>query len=273
MVVPLAERQVIFLIAPQRTGTTVLRETLAATQLFDPFGEVFHPEKGEYYSFFGFLNQDNAYQLYLFPSPENIDKLFEKFMQWLLEKGARKYKFVDVKQNSLHHFNPIWQHPSQPPHLLNLLRKYELPILRLKRKNLFNQALSTIVASHTGTWHVRKGSRLNLERVALKVPPKPLEMTLRKLSFDNRIVDSALAGYHRLLKLDYETLFQENQLNADFPGKLASLLNDMTLRAISLDLVLEKSISQQKNLVSNRAQLLRHFRGTKFAWMLEEALE
>ncbi|MDK2970652.1 MAG: hypothetical protein PWP23_407 [Candidatus Sumerlaeota bacterium] len=264
----------LFLIAPQRSGTTVLRETLATSGLFDPYGEVFHPEKGDYYSFFHFLKTEpECAQLYLFPTKENKTELFTRFLEYCHQRSTKRYVFIDVKQNSLHHFNTIWHSPSQPPFLLDLLVKGNHPIIRLVRANLFKQALSTIVAKETGTWHLRAGEKLDTSGVSLRIDPAKMLRRMNALQQDNEMIDRALEGHKRLVKLFYEEMFVGNNLLApNIPRKLAKLMKEAELKNLPRQLPLAKSITSERDLVSNQRELLRFFADTPYDGMVREAL-
>jgi hypothetical protein len=149
---PLPERTAFFIIAPQRSGTTVLREALKEGGLFEAFGEVFHPEKHERHSFFAFLKRDpQAAALFLYPTEENCRTLFGRFLEYAASITARRFMLIDAKQNSLHHFNTVWHTPSQPPNMLGLIDEARIPVLRIRRRNLFKQLLSTMVAREKQT--------------------------------------------------------------------------------------------------------------------------
>ncbi len=268
-------RTAVFLIAPQRTGTTVLRELLAESGLFDPFGEVFHPDKAEFYSFFFFLKEDPAArELYAFPTKENVSLLFEKWLTAFYGKSTKDYIFVDVKQNSLHHFNTIWHYPSQPPHILNLLRNRDIPIIRIKRKNLFDQAISTIVAARTGKWHIQPGESLPLNGMSFRLPKRKMEETLNGLLNDNEMIDRALSGYPRMVEFYYEEMFVENgYLRRETIRGISALLKDERILDIDPKLPLAKSMNRVSDVVENGEELIDHFKGTSFSWMVMEALQ
>lgn len=264
----------LFLIAPQRTGTTVFRELLASSGKFYPFGEIFHPDKGEFYSFFSYLKKNPAAAtLYLYPSKENKEALFDLFFKDSIAKCKKKYAFYDVKQNSLHHFNTAWHYPSQPPFMLELLLKHNVPIVRIRRRNLFKQALSTIVANKTGKWHIKEGEHLDLSDLSLKIPKKRMAQTLLSMKTDNEMIDQALKGYDRLLELEYEKMFVRNQfLDESIPSRLSQLMRDEELSYLPLKLPLSKSVRNEKSMIKNSDELIAFFQGTEFEWMLKEAL-
>lgn len=61
---------------------------------------------------------------------------------------------IDIKYNSWHHFNSVWQSPDDEPNLVRILaHDSALTIVHLIRRDILDMCVSERVAAEGGTWH------------------------------------------------------------------------------------------------------------------------
>jgi len=256
--------------APQRSGTTVLRQSLAQTDAFHDYNEIFHHIAGDNkYNFFNFLRSDpKYYQLYLYPSSDNLENLVTAYFDFLKGNCHKKFFFVDIKYNSTHHFNPIWYDPLSKPKMFDFLAKLNIPILHIKRENLFEQSLSTVVANQIGKWHITKDEQI--EDKKFKVHPQNLYSKMLRLERLYNIFNDYLADYPIQQTIYYEQMFSGEQ----FSDHCKKAIKDLCGYEIDpkTELTLKKINPSPSSRLSNLSELRNFFAKTRFKDMVEATI-
>lgn len=263
------KKQIVVLIAPQRSGTTVFQKTLSQSRGVQTFGEVFHSTKGSsLISFFNYIkSKEEITEKYLYRNAENSYALFKDYFR-LIEKTAQcKFCIVDIKQNSLHHFDTIWHNPGEEPKLLKFIKSCGYKIIRIKRKNIFSQVLSTIVANKIGKYHVGKNENIpDLKQI--RIDPVHVEKAIREIEKANALVDGWVEGYKNVHFIDYEDMFDGDA----FSGKLNDIVRDVFRNEqVNSSLVLKKINKDLRGRVSNIREVRNFFSGTKYMEMIQDA--
>lgn len=135
----------ILLIAQQRSGTNMFRRALATTGWFQDRDEIFHhrPELGVYWQHRALMI---AHQPKLsIPHSKHQDRIFASFLK-TYAASERVHTLLDVKYNSLHSLNTIWQTHSNRPHLFNYLAARKIPVIHLIRCDILATFVSTIIS-------------------------------------------------------------------------------------------------------------------------------
>lgn len=268
-------KPVLVVCATQRSGTTVLEETLAQGPTFEKYGEVFigpdqvKVEKQRRFNYFNFRSEVFRTKPELsIPTKENQRSLFHSYLKMLCEKTDKKAIIIDIKYNSWHHLNDIWYPVGQPPYLVELVQKWKLPVLHLVRRNSFQRSCSLLVAQHTKRWHIRRHAD-KPERVSIKVDPKRLGRMIRDADGQVSMFQRFFQDYGRYHEIYYENLFENDQLKADIGDQVSSLCRfpvqfDPTLTQ-------RKAVPRLRDFISNFEELQQHFAGTEIESQLKAA--
>lgn len=144
----------VFLIAQQRSGTNLLRQSLATTPWFIDRDEIFHnrPDMGTYWTHRALMIAKDP--LLSIPYKQHQNKLFNSY----LEKFANspdEFSLIDVKYNSLHNLNCLWQNPSVRPHLFTFLSENQIPVIHLIRQDVLASYVSSLVANDLNIYVTR----------------------------------------------------------------------------------------------------------------------
>ena len=155
------------IIATQRSGTNLLRSTLASTPLFTDLNEVFESrQQGVFWEFRKQMILSNP-DLSM-PSEEHQTEIFNRFFDHLSETDA-PFALVDIKYNSTHHFNPVFQIPTRRPFVLKLLADYGIPVIHLERANLAANVISELVANELKVWVSSQENAIDGKQVKIDI--------------------------------------------------------------------------------------------------------
>ncbi len=264
----------IILLAYQRSGTTVLQRTMGESDLVHNYGEVFLGPKPahivkEYYddwnlyaetNFFNFKKKKIAEtpSLHL-PSPENQEKLFGLYFNWLAEKTTKKYFLVDIKYHSWHHFNVFFQEIFHRPFLLRMLLKQPIKFIHLIRRNVFEQYVSWVYSKATRKWHYKRKETLRKKKIIIDVRDCEERMQLSLDSSD--MFDHWLTGASSL-KIYYEDLFEDGLFSKEILAQIENHIGEKL--NVPIAPALKKVISSVGEAVENREEVLRYFKTTPF---------
>ena len=260
-----------FICAQQRSGTTVLHKTLGQTPLFTDFGEVFHTHRANgNINFFNFKeHQIGENPKLVYPSRDHQMLLIEKYLANVAQHSSTKYHILDVKYNSWHHFNPVWQNICERPLFLKYIMDSGMPILHLIRKNTFEQYISSKVAIARNKFHYNKEEQP--DRVIIQVDPKSCKKAM-DISKQNTIqFDKWFAGYRFVKNFYYEDLIDNNQFSDSLIKVLEDLLKERFEKKI--EVALRKATKgTPKDFIENVGEIESYFQGTEYEDMINSAL-
>lgn len=265
-------RRFIVLSAPQRSGTTALQSALSSSPDIDTFFEIFHAEQFNVPSnFFCFLKRHAwAQHLFITPKAENMETLFLRYLRYLSGLKSGRRLIIDVKDNSLHNLDAVWHEPGSPPFLVRLLQKYKIPVLRIQRRNIFLQVISTQLASHHKKYHFKHDEEVPELKVTLK--PDSIHRAIVARSKANARVDAYLAGIGRCCRLDYEDIFVDNRLAPEVLPALAGLFGAEVAEIAAYESPFQKINTDPLGRISNSDEVLSYFSSTPYADMVRQAL-
>lgn len=186
----------IFIIAKQRSGTTLLRRGLSTTNYFYDLNEIFHPDAKDLY--WSFLKQEVAQnQNLVLPTKHNQDYLLTKFLTQNQQKVKTEKPFakllVDVKYNSFCNNNLVWHSPMQKPYLFQYIKNQKLQVIHLVRNNIFQAYLSEQYALSTNTWHLM--SQPSEDRINQKI-----DININELKYQIEFRQSEINYFRSSLK-------------------------------------------------------------------------
>lgn len=155
----------VFIIAQQRSGTNLLRRSLATSGRFRDSDEVFDPRRDGFWPFY--LEQTKKHPELARPNAVNQIKLLESFLEFHLDNDS-PFTLLDVKYNSTHLQDDMWHSPVARSMLINWLIKKQYPVIHLVRDNCLENYVSFLVGTHTQNWVVGSTAQ----------PPKPVKLEL-----------------------------------------------------------------------------------------------
>lgn len=200
------EKNVVVLLAKQRSGTNMFRKSLSETSAFYNMKEIFHEPKRD-------ADVDNFwdYQMsriaknprLIVPTKENRDHLLDSFLAERLDTiHAKKPKakvLVDVKYNSTLHSALLWESPVEIPYFLRYIKARNLKVFHLIRTNVFAAYMSSFIAKQTNVWHNFDGTK-SVDDIQVEVPISDL---VQQIKFREREINYFR---NKLKSLEVETL-------------------------------------------------------------------
>ena len=204
----------VFVIAMQRSGTNLLRKSLAQTPLFTDLNEVFDPFHAGFWAF-----RKKVIQLdpeYVMPSEPHQTRLWTNFLRYRLANVKTPFALIDVKYNSTHNLNAVWQEPGDPPLLVRWLQRQSLPIIHIVRENLLDGYVSNLLACQLKIW-VSDDDRVS-QGITFTLDPRN---TVTELSRRRREID-----------LFRDWLFETQHIELTYESLTASEDNDVPRNTI-----------------------------------------
>ena len=161
--------KVLIVVATQRSGTNLLRSLLADSKQFVDYKEVFGQRivdlPNSYFNFRKKIYQENLD--YSLPTVENVEIIFKRYLEYLQNKSKNNGLILDIKYNSFCHFTPFWHSPSEPPMLVKLIKKYQIPVIHLIRDNVLETECSTQLYRKNWVATLREGEKLKHTTVSI----------------------------------------------------------------------------------------------------------
>ena len=211
----------VFVIAMQRSGTNLLRKSLAQTPLFTDLNEVFDPFHSGFWAYRKKVIESDPE--YVMPSESNQTMLWTDYLRYHLANVNTPFALIDVKYNSTHNLNAVWQEPGDPPLLVRWLQRQPLPIIHIVRENLLDGYVSNLLACHLKIW-VSDDDRVS-QGITFTLDPRN---TVAELSRRRREIDLFRDWLldTRHIELTYESLTASdaNSVPRDTIGQIGRLL-------------------------------------------------
>ena len=161
--------QPVFIFAQQRSGTNLLRKSLAATPLFRDLDEVFDPKQPQFWHFRkGQIRQQPKLAT---PAREHQVGMFESFLQCRLS-SRQPYTLIDIKYNSVHSLDDLWLSPMETPVLIDWLVQKQYPVIHLVRENHLENLVSMLVGTESAQWVVRRNDEGRRPAIQLELDPQ-----------------------------------------------------------------------------------------------------
>ena len=195
----------IFVIAQQRSGTNLLRKSLATLPEFRDLDEVFDPARKQYWHFRkGWLRRNPEAFL---PTQENNLACFEEFLS-SRSTGGHPFTIVDIKYNSTHLLNDLWHSPVTLPTLITWLITKRYPVIHLVRENHLQNYVSMVAGTISQQWTVSRSLKRRKESFRVHLEPsqtlKQIERRIRELKRFRHYLEQANS-----LEVVYQSLLDQ----------------------------------------------------------------
>lgn len=210
-----------FVLSTQRSGTKLFGDILNSSKFFNPLGEVFHEDylrfPGQAHGRPALAENDPNLRFWDFKKEQakkeghvycrtyddccEIFRDYLLFLQSFVDEGV--ITTVDVMYNNLSVLSHNWQKITEPPFLLQILKKFDVPVIHLIRENLLDSYCSMKRMHKTGIRHTV--TEVNAGELQITLDLKDLERTL----FDNLLVRKLLKNYLKDYPLSCEIYYPD----------------------------------------------------------------
>lgn len=261
----------IILIATQRSGTNLLTSLLSSLELFVNHSEVFHA-KGilDKKNFFNFrLEQIKKNPELSIPSEQNIDFLFDSYINFLENLNPSSYSILDVKYNSTCHFTKFWQSPVRQPYFLSLVKRKSIPVIHLVRTNVLEAYCSGILARRNN-----KYKRINEELLKFKttyINPRGLIFEIKQRLQETNFFRYYLDNYQNSCLINYSEILEGNVLSSSVKSKISQLL-DIDINNIKMETPLKKVSPPLEEMIENYDEIFDLLKKHKLEYLLNNSI-
>jgi hypothetical protein len=204
------------IIGYQRTGTGVLTSMLNSSDDIYAAAEIFHPEAVGIESFARFYANNRSDML--------SDRAYKygQYIDMLRTETGKPKIGVNIKYGSCHHLDGDWKALSGPPKLFEVLSSRGSRIIHTVRRNLFRAAISNVMASSTGIWHMDLASiRL---KDAIAADPDLIVQIMRLYERELTMFNQYTSDYPQIMTIEYEELFREGMFSHEVLNDVAEFL-------------------------------------------------
>lgn len=261
-----------FFVGAQRSGNTVLRETLNTSPEIELLGELLtagsHQESFPLYAAARNLGRPPNYA-------EAEAQLWDylRHVRALRPTPARIYGF-DIKYSQLRALSPGYEPLSAVPALVQFFHASQANIVHVVRENVLQAALSEVIATHRDLWHHRRDEALDGR---VRVDCELLLVLMRQRHLDREIFEGMMKGYGRMITVDYADTVR-GIAKADGEGRLVGPGNPVLAVAefLGVEPRLQRASAMSKiiqapyrDVVTNYDEVVRKVSRSEFAAWLE----
>jgi hypothetical protein len=269
----------VILLARQRSGTNPLRDVLATHPQIFCTPEVFHElpspeaELEVETNFFNFLEQHPRGHEKRPLSFEAQEEIFLDFLSYLRCFSDKSFVFVDVKYNSTHHLDEPWREITAQPTMFRFIKRHELRVLNLTRRNYLRYYLSLAKANLTGRWTEVNDRPTAEPEPSVTVDIADLLIILDLCRSENDRIAQSFDEFGPLyLTFDYQELVTASgaPISPEILDMIAAWLgipNDFSQTASRYR---KQSALPLRETIQNYAAVERALRGTGFEYCLED---
>lgn len=201
------------------------------------------------------------------PSMANQSLILSEYLEYLSSSEKSDRYLLDIKYTSWHHLDAYWRALSDPPYLLLEAMKLRLPLVHLKRSNLFALYCSQKLAMQTGVWSVFKDRTGSDHQLTIDVSRCVRE--LDDMRTTQRLFERWLAGYPAR-ELEYESLMADGGFSTNVEQTFAGIYGIAPVKPLAT--AHRKVTPPLRDVVVNKDEVLSTLAGTDFQKMAEEAL-
>lgn len=262
----------IFLVASQRSGTNYLRFLLQKTGVIENFGEIFDTtqlqnEQWNHQYFLYRLGQIKADPSLSIPLENNAEKLFNGYVEFLAKlAGNMPFFLMDIKYQSLHHMDTVWQEPLARNHVFKLIEKNDYKVIHMVRHNLFEFFVSHQLALKTGKYHLLPGE--NDEAGTIEVDVDYMLRDMKRLEREQVLVRRFIWPIRNKIEIAYENMrYNPNSMPPHLRVKLSEFLGydlPSTQQAY-----FRKIIKDPFDVISNKQAVRECLLGSRFSRFIE----
>lgn len=185
-----------------RSGSTVFADFLGTHPQVLTFGEVLGEES--YYSYFQWLSRG---VLWLWPlRPTQMQQEFYRFCAQLVRRKPGMRCLFDLKIESLHLIEGNWRMPGPDFDLFHQLKKAQVPVVLLTRKDLVARYTSGQIAERRGAFHSYQGAA-SQEVAPFEIDVAAVKSQIAQINATHAVIRDIFAGQENFVELCYEDLF------------------------------------------------------------------
>lgn len=202
-----------------------------------------------------------------YPSETNQLLLWQKYIENLGDIPSGIHYLLDVKYSSWHHLDEYWKTGYSEPGLLRFIAKLDLPVVHLRRANVFAQYCSQIYAETTGIWAKTDKKRGRRRKIRIDTG-RCLKHMSDVAARAERVRGWLRKG--RYWELEYEKLLVDSQFSSDVVDTFSEVFGNRP--AVPLKTRYKKVTPPLQQVIANGDEVLERLEGTPFLAMAEEAL-
>ncbi|HEY1614772.1 MAG TPA: hypothetical protein VGF97_13885 [Rhizomicrobium sp.] len=256
------------LLARIRSGTgalgSVLDQSPSMKYLWEVFHEGFADKPPNYFHFMRQLSKEypDAWM------PWQARMRFDKYIEFLSSWSGKRDVLIDIKYNSLHHFNATWVNPDQGPSIFSIFRERNVPIIHLRRRNHLRVYVSNILSNNRRVWHSTK-HYMNDEK-PIKLNMASCFEFLRAQEWQDAFIARQLKGHQNLLEIEYADIFDlRGKVSSEAARSLAAFCR-IPLECIGEPTLVKLAPRTLESIVENFVEVRSELGASSYAWMVDE---
>jgi len=189
------------------------------------------------------------------------------YSQHLEQLDGGRRPIVDVKYNSWHQLNHVWQAPGESPYLMNILATLpKVVVLHVVRNDVLAQCVSDQVAAASGVWHYA-GEKLQDESKVV-IDPESLLLRMRQSVTQLSIVRSWLQDLNTV-ELHYEETYRLDGALTDFVFRHLSQHMDIEVDRPSANTV-DRPKVRPLNRIANWEAIITALTESEFSYLADQ---
>ncbi len=267
----------VVLLSRQRSGTNALRSVLDTHPDVFCFNEVFNlPDRDaddellRESNFFTFVERYAGGDIRK-TLPDNHERLFLDFLDYLRCLSDKRYALIDIKYNMTQLLVPTWHRPGTP-YLFDLIARHRLRVLNVTRRNYLRWFLSVKKANDSGVYSVDRSKSTYADQ-AIHLPAAYTVREMTTCAEEDELITRYLGPVDEALRLEFEyaELFPGGAVVVD-PDHLARFSAWLD---IPNEFELEPEYRKQSSLplseaIENYDEIAAALRDTPLAYCLED---
>lgn len=266
----------IIMLARQRSGTNALRSVLESHPDIYCHNEVFSLNDVDSQddpliretNFFNFLKRyahGDITRIY----PDQHEKIFVDFLEYLRCFSPKRYTVIDVKYNTTHFLTEPYKW-NLAPYLFFLIKALGLRVMNVTRRNYLRFVLSTVKAERSGVWTV-KGRPARLTDAKVPIDIDYLRRQLCYCDAENKMIETYFASYENYRSFEYNDIFSAGSetLAPAFRERFSPWLGVHDSYPAPSDYRKQSSLPLAQT-IENYDEVAAALRDTEFAYCLED---
>jgi len=269
---------VVILLARQRSGTNPLRDVLQSHSDIFCTPEVFHerPSPDAYLevetNFWNFLENHPRGTVRRSQSLEAQEEIFGDYMRFLRGFTHKQLMVVDVKYNSTHHLDGPWRGVTEQPSMFVFMKRSNVRLLNLTRRNYLRYYLSWYKAFATRVWTERAEPGTGHRDQSVHLDPGRVLWGLEFCRSEDEAVARSLSHHPRYKRIEYDQLFPVLGAppSEEVLGSIADWLGVPPTFGHSEPRYRKQAVLGLRETIENYEEIAAALRGTPFEYCLDD---
>lgn len=195
--------KVYFIMSLARSGTTALYELFNSHKDVYAYNEVL--STGTFYNYFDFVERCAAVGVKT-ARPDDRLRLFKWYVFNQARKRGEKVVVYDIKLELMHLINNTWQPTVWQSALFEMIKRDNIGVLYLYRKNLLERYISSERARQTGTYH-QYGNTDKFKNFEVVVDTRGIIDKFDIIEKTREFITSEMTDQVCFCEINYEDLF------------------------------------------------------------------